>query len=67
MNDQVATIFIVFLYVLIGLVIARSLMTWFTVRQDNQFARFLFLDLTPMILILVLYVMIYAVGQAASS
>ncbi|MCC7365525.1 MAG: YggT family protein [Dehalococcoidia bacterium] len=84
MNDQVAAIFILFLYVLIGLVVARSIITWFSVRPDNQFARFLFqatepliepirrfmprvgmLDLSPMVLIVLLYIMIEVVRQAA--
>lgn len=86
MNPQVALIFKLFLYVLIGLVIARSLMTWFPVRRDNQFVRFLntateplleplrrllprtgMIDFSAMILIILLYIMIFAVDRATAA
>ena len=85
-NDQIATIFIGFLWVLIILIIARSLMSWFPQAANNQFGRLIYqatepllepvrkimprtgmIDLTPMIVIVVLYVMIYVVQQAAEA
>ncbi len=42
MNDQIATIFIVFLYLLIAAVIIRSLLSWFpNVDRNGQFVRLL--------------------------
>ncbi|MGE5596556.1 MAG: YggT family protein [Hyphomicrobiales bacterium] len=49
MNDQVATLFIIFLYVLMAAVIARALMSWFPVSRDNQFARFLYQVTEPLL------------------
>jgi len=85
-NSQVALIFTTALYVLIGLVIARSLMSWFPVSPRNAFARFLYnstepllgpvrrilprtgmIDFSAMLVIVLLYVMIYAVQQVSSS
>ncbi|MBI5947366.1 MAG: YggT family protein [Chloroflexi bacterium] len=36
MNDQVATIFTAFLYILIVLIIIRSLLSWFPIDRRNQ-------------------------------
>ncbi len=41
MSDPLVTLFEIVLYTLIGLVVARSLMTWFPVSHDNDFVRFL--------------------------
>ncbi len=86
MNDQVATIFTLFLYVLIGLIVARSILTWIPSRPDNVLTRFVYqatepllapirrllpksgmIDFSAMILIVLLYVMVAVVNQAASS
>ncbi len=84
MNEQIALVFTTFLYVLILLVIARSLMSWFPVSPANPFVRFLhdvtepmldpvrrilprtgMIDLSAMVVIVLLYVMIYAVGRVS--
>lgn len=84
MNDQVATIFIVFLYILIGLLVARSFLSWFPRRPDNQITRLLYqvtepllepvrrilprtgmIDFSTFAVIIVLYVMVAVVQQAA--
>lgn len=86
MNSTIATLFEIFLYVLIAAVIARSLMSWFPVSQDNSFARFLYqltepllapvrrilprtgmIDFSAMVVIILLYIMVVAVGQARSA
>jgi YggT family protein len=41
MNDQIANIFILFLYVLIFAIIIRSLLTWFPVDRNNELVRLL--------------------------
>ena len=41
MNDQVAAIFSLFLYLLIIAVVLRSLMSWFPVDRNNPAARLL--------------------------
>ncbi len=41
MNDQVALIFTVFLYGLIIVVLARSLVSWFPISRSNEFVRLL--------------------------
>ena len=42
MNDQIATIFIVFLYLLIAAIVVRSLISWFpNVDRGGQFVRLL--------------------------
>jgi YggT family protein len=85
LNHQIALIFTTILYVLIGLVIARSLMTWFPVSPRNAFARFLYdatepllgpvrrvlprtgmIDFSAMLVIVLLYVMIYAVRRVSA-
>jgi YggT family protein len=41
-NDQIAAIFIAFLYVLIAAIIVRSLLSWFpNIDRSNQFVRLL--------------------------
>jgi YggT family protein len=41
-NDQIATIFIVFLYLLIAAIVVRSLISWFpNVDRGGQFVRLL--------------------------
>ncbi|MCC6418448.1 MAG: YggT family protein [Gemmataceae bacterium] len=49
MNQSVADLFTAVLYILMVAVIVRSLMTWFPVRQDNQFARVLFQVTEPLL------------------
>lgn len=41
MNDQIASVFILFLYVLIFAIIIRSLLTWFPVDRNNELVRLL--------------------------
>ena len=85
MNDQIALIFTTILYLIIGLVIARSLMSWFPISPRNAFVRFLFdvtepllapvrrvlprtgmIDFSAMLVIVLLYVMIYAVQRVSA-
>lgn len=49
MNDGIASVFTLLLYVLILLVIARSLLSWFPVRPDNQIAKFLVQATEPLL------------------
>lgn len=86
MNHQVAQLFTWFLYLLIFAVIGRSLLSWFPINQDNQFAYVLrritdpliepfrrimprmgMIDLSPMAVIIILWLMIAVVNQAAAS
>jgi YggT family protein len=41
MNDQIASVFILFLYVLIFAIIIRSLLSWFPVDRNNELVRLL--------------------------
>jgi YggT family protein len=42
MNDQIATVFVVFLYLLIAAIVVRSLISWFpNVDRGGQFMRLL--------------------------
>ncbi len=85
MNDQVAGIFILFLYVLIGLIVARSVISFIPSRPDNAITRFIhqstepllqpvrrilpktgMIDFSAMVVIVVLYLMVAVVNQAAS-
>ncbi|MBI2767921.1 MAG: YggT family protein [Chloroflexi bacterium] len=49
MNQQIATLFTIFIYVLIAAVIGRSLMSWFPVSRDNPLARFLYQVTEPLL------------------
>lgn len=49
MNDQIASIFIVFLWVLVVAVVARALLSWFPGAQDNQFARAIYTLTEPLL------------------
>lgn len=49
MNEQIATLFLIFLYLLIAAVICRALLSWFPVSQNNQFARFLYQVTEPLL------------------
>lgn len=49
MNDQVALIFVTFLYILIGAIIARSLLSWFPIDRNNQLVRVLDLVTEPLL------------------
>ena len=84
MNPQVANVFTVFLYVLIGCVLGRSIMSWFQPRPDNPLWKLLgqvteplmepvrrilprtgAFDFSAMVVIIVLYLMVAVVNQAA--
>ncbi len=86
MNEQIASLFVLFLYLLIFAVIGRALLSWFPVSQNNQFARFLYqvtepllepvrrilprtgmIDFSTLVVIILLYVMIAVVQQAANA
>ncbi|HML99384.1 MAG TPA: YggT family protein [Tepidiformaceae bacterium] len=49
MNDQVASIFILFLYALIFAIVIRSLLSWFPIDRSNQLVRLLDLVTEPLI------------------
>lgn len=49
MNDQVASIFILFLYVLIFAIIFRSLLSWFPVDRNNELVRLLNMVTEPLL------------------
>lgn len=86
MNPNIASIFTIFLYILIVAIIIRSLLSWFPVSPRNQFAQLLtrftepllepvrrimprtgMIDFSAMVVIIVLYLMITVVNQAANS
>jgi YggT family protein len=48
-NDQVALVFTTFLYILIALVVARALISWFPTRPDNPFVRVIHQLTEPML------------------
>jgi YggT family protein len=48
-NDQVATLFTIFIYLIMAAVIGRSLISWFPVSRDNQLARFLYQVTEPLL------------------
>lgn len=41
MNETIGQVFVVFLYILLAAIVVRSLLTWFPVSRDNQYARLL--------------------------
>jgi YggT family protein len=49
MNEQIATAFVVFLYILIGMIIVRAFMSWFPSMQGSEFARFVHRVTEPLI------------------
>lgn len=49
MNDQIASIFILFLYVLIFAIIIRSLLSWFPVDRNNEMVRLLNMVTEPLL------------------
>lgn len=49
MNDQVASLFVGFLWFLVIAVIARALMSWFPQARNNQFGRVVFQITEPII------------------
>jgi YggT family protein len=84
LNDQVATLFTVFLYILIAAIIIRSLISWFPAAQGSSIARWLYrvteplldpvrrilprtgmIDFSALVVIILLYVMVAVVQQAA--
>ena len=40
MNPAIANVFVIFLYILIGLVIVRAVLSWLPIKPGSQFARF---------------------------
>lgn len=49
MNDSVAQLFTLFLWLLILAVFLRSLLSWFPVSQDNEVARLLYRVTEPLL------------------
>ncbi|WP_322818250.1 YggT family protein [Tepidiforma sp.] len=49
MNDSVAQLFTLFLWLLIVAVFLRSLLSWFPVSQDNEVARLLYRVTEPLL------------------
>lgn len=49
MNPAIANAFVIFLYILIGLVIVRAFLSWFPSMRDSEFARFVHRTTEPMI------------------
>jgi YggT family protein len=48
MDPRIATVFVVLLYVLIGLVVVRAVMSWMPMRPGNEFARFIYRATEPL-------------------
>jgi YggT family protein len=48
-NPAIANIFVIFLYILIGLVIVRAFMSWFPSMRDSEFGRFVHRATEPLI------------------
>ncbi|MEX2081880.1 MAG: YggT family protein, partial [Dehalococcoidia bacterium] len=87
MNDTVAQLFTIFLYLLIFAIVGRALLSWFpSMSRTNPVAKFLYavtepmlepvrrfmprtgmIDLAPMLVIVVLWVMIFVVARAADA
>jgi YggT family protein len=85
-NEDIARIFVAFLYILMIAIVIRALMSWFPIDRNNQFSRILYtvtepildpirrimprlgmIDLSAMVAIILLWVMIAVVQQAANS
>jgi YggT family protein len=49
MNDTVASLFTLFLWLLILAVFLRSLLSWFPISQDNEAARLLYRITEPLL------------------
>ncbi len=49
MNDQIASIFVLFLYALIFAIVIRSLLSWFPIDRNNELVRLLDLVTEPLI------------------
>lgn len=49
MNDQIASIFVLFLYVLIFAIVIRSLLSWFPIDRNNELVRLLDMVTEPLI------------------
>jgi YggT family protein len=49
LNDQIALIFITFLYILIIAIVIRSLMSWFPMSRNNPFARVVYQVTEPLL------------------
>ena len=48
MAPEIANVFVIFLYVLIGLVIVRAVMSWLPLKPGNQFAQFVYRATEPL-------------------
>jgi YggT family protein len=49
LNDQVATLFTTFLYVIIIAIVIRSLLSWFPIDRNNPFARLIYQFTEPLL------------------
>ena len=49
MNPAIANAFVIFLYILVGLVIVRAFLSWFPSMRDGEFARFVHRATEPLI------------------
>lgn len=49
MNDQIASVFVLFLYVLIFAIVIRSLLSWFPIDRNNELVRLLDMVTEPLI------------------
>ncbi len=49
MNDQIANVFVLFLYVLIFAIVVRSLLSWFPIDRNNELVRLLDMVTEPLI------------------
>jgi YggT family protein len=49
MNPAIANAFIIFLYILVGLVIVRAFMSWVPSMRESEFGRFIFRATEPLL------------------
>lgn len=49
MNDTIALVFSLFLWILLIAVFARALVSWFPLRRDNEFVRLLDTVVEPLV------------------
>jgi YggT family protein len=49
MNEQIANVFVLFLYVLIFAIVVRSLLSWFPIDRNNELVRLLDMVTEPLI------------------
>lgn len=84
MNPTIAALFNAFLYILIIAMVARALLSWFPISQNNPFIRIVhqitdplvepvrrvmprtgMIDLSPMVVVVVLWLMILVVNRVS--